>query len=182
MVRRGDSIPKGNKLSSHRRNLILIGFMGTGKSSVGRWVARRMKYQFIDTDVLIQELAAKPIPQIFEEEGEEGFRKWEKLVAENHLPPQSAVISTGGGFPLAEGRMKLLKDLGFVAALLASPSEIYNRLKSQNNRPLLQVEDPKLEIQRLLDQREPIYRQAHAEILTDGRSFKDIGEDLIRHL
>jgi shikimate kinase len=164
------------------RNVILIGFMGTGKSTVGKWLARRLNYAFLDTDQMIQDLAGVSIPEIFQQEGEAGFRLWESRLQEKGFPSINTVIATGGGFPMAPGRMDWLRSIGYVVCLLASPEGIYERIKTQTHRPLLQVDDPLAEIRRILHEREAVYRQAHMEILTEGRPLKAIGEDILRHL
>jgi shikimate kinase len=140
-----------------RRNLILIGFMGTGKTTVGQRVARSLGYRFVDTDKLIVKEFGKPIPRIFAEEGEDFFRDAETETLRRCADGENQVISTGGGIILREANRGLLHDAGYVIWLRASPESIYERVKRNRNRPLLQTADPLATIRDLLAARADLY-------------------------
>lgn len=155
-------------------NLYLVGFMGTGKSTVGRLVAQRLGLEFIDSDHAIEAAQGRGIPEIFASEGEASFRAMERSLIENGLPADGCLVSCGGGLVVQPGMMDLVRGKGLVFALIASPEAIYERTKGGTNRPLLNTENPLERIRELLAQREPIYRQAHVQILTEGRVLGDV--------
>ena len=146
-------------------NLILIGLMGAGKTTLGRQLASELQLDFYDSDQLICERTGVSIPTIFELEGEEGFRHREKTVINELVQLNNIIIATGGGTVLsAENRYKLRKN-GHVIYLHAHPQILLSRIQNDKNRPLLQVEDPLLKLQQLYVQRDPIYREtAHLVI------------------
>lgn len=140
-------------------NLILIGLMGAGKTTLGRQLASELQLDFHDSDQLICERTGVSIPTIFELEGEEGFRHREKTVINELVQLNNIIIATGGGTVLnAENRYKLRKN-GYVIYLHAYPQILLSRIQNDKNRPLLQVEDPLLKLQQLYVQRDPIYRE-----------------------
>ena len=140
-------------------NLILIGLMGAGKTTLGRQLASELQLDFYDSDQLICERTGVSIPTIFELEGEEGFRHREKTVINELVQLNNIIIATGGGTVLnAENRYKLQKN-GHVIYLHAHPQILLSRIQNDRNRPLLQVEDPLLKLQQLYVQRDPIYRE-----------------------
>ena len=159
------------------RNIVLVGFMGSGKSSIGRELNHSVGYQLIDTDHLIEEQAGKSIPKIFAQDGEDAFRNMETRLLEDLLLQQSSrcIISTGGGMAdKAENRL-LLRKLGFVVWLKCSPEEIHQRTSKSNNRPLLQCDNPMQTITELLKLRSPHYQQtAHLEINTTDLNLAEI--------
>jgi shikimate kinase len=161
-------------------NIYLIGFMGTGKSTIGRQVARQLDYQFVDSDRAIESEAGMPIPKIFEKQGEETFRVMEKAFVETGHPQESCVVSCGGGLVFQPGLKERLQDRGIVITLFASPKTIFERTRANQNRPLLNVEDPQAEIERLLNERLPVYRDAGIGVLTDGRCVNDIVSHIVR--
>lgn len=164
------------------QNLILVGFMGCGKSSVGHHLHRELKYPHIDTDHLIENRTGTTIPEIFETKGEQHFRDMEcQLVAELlHAKPQCHVISTGGGLPLREDNQLSLQKLGFVVWLDAEPDAIYERVCRNSNRPLLQTENPKETVLKLLSERSPVYEKtSHVRIKTDRLNFDEISYGII---
>jgi len=161
-------------------NLYLVGFMGTGKSAVGRSVAQRLGFEFIDSDHEIERTAGKTIPEIFESVGEAGFREMEKQFMENGHRSNGMIVSCGGGLIAQPGMLELVKSMGPVVCLLASVETIYERTSKNSNRPLLQTEDPKARIRELLSEREPIYRKAGTEVLTDGRSINEVVSHVVR--
>lgn len=152
---------KARLYAGYRENLILIGFMGSGKTTVGRLLADRMDMEFLDTDALLEEKTGKTISEIFAAQGEEEFRRLEtELLRELQGHLRNTVLSTGGGMPLREENAGLLKQLGKVVYMSASPEEIYSRLKDQDDRPLLQVEDPLGRIRSLMEERKSRYEAA----------------------
>lgn len=161
-------------------NLYLVGFMGTGKSAVGRTVAERLGYTFIDSDRAIEKEEGRTIKEIFDTEGEASFRKMERSFVESGHPANCCVVSCGGGLISQSGILKQLRKKGPVVCLLASAETIYDRVKGNQKRPLLNVENPLGRIRELLNEREPIYKNAGSEVLTDGRSISDIASHVVR--
>jgi shikimate kinase len=161
-------------------NLYLVGFMGTGKSTVGRAVAQRMGFSLLDSDHEIERQQGKTIPEIFAQQGEPAFREMERrFVVEGH-PDRRTVVSCGGGLVVAPGMLELLQARGVVICLHASIETILARTARQRNRPLLEVENPEERVRTLFAQREPIYRRAGALILTDSRPLQDIVSHVLR--
>ncbi len=159
-----------------KRNIILIGFMGSGKTSVGRQLAQQLSYRFYDTDQLLEERAKDTISHIFSEHGEEYFRDMEtELLRELAAGLNETVLATGGGLPLREQNAKLLQDIGYVIFLKASRETIVERLKEDITRPLLQGEELEQRVDRLLKGRLPFYEKAaHKIITTDNRTVDEI--------
>ena len=155
-------------------NLILIGFMGTGKTTVGKRVAGSLDFEFVDTDHEIVKRMEKSIPEIFESEGESGFRRIETKVLREFCQGTNRVISTGGGIITQEENRKILRDAGYVIWLKASPEVIYERVQRNNERPLLETEDPEGTIRELLATREKLYNECkNLTILTDDLSLEE---------
>jgi len=148
-------------------NIVLIGFMGSGKSSVGRIVARRLRFRFLDTDKLLEHRAGMPIAEIFRLHGEPHFRELETGALESLRGMRRHVFATGGGIVTVPGNIPLLRSLGLVVLLRADPEEIYRRVSRNSERPLLQVEDPRKRVLDLMAAREPLYESA-AHFLVDG--------------
>ncbi|MCP5535796.1 MAG: shikimate kinase [Akkermansiaceae bacterium] len=159
------------------RNIVLVGFMGSGKSTIGRELNKNLGYDLIDTDHVIERQTGKSIPEIFAEQGEDAFRSLETSLLE-HLIIQETnhhIISTGGGMVCRPGNLPLLRRLGFVVWLSCSPEDIFERTSRHSNRPLLQCDDPMQAIVDLLEQRSPCYAQAsHLKICTSGLNFHEI--------
>jgi shikimate kinase len=166
--------------SGKQINLYLIGFMGTGKSVLGRRLAQRLKLAFYDSDQAIEQAAAMPVPRIFEELGEEHFRRMERAFIAGGHPDTGCLVSCGGGLAVQPGMMPLLKERGVVLALFASVKTILERTGRHANRPLLQVEDPASKVATMLAEREPVYQQAHACLSTDARSMSETLDNLAR--
>jgi 3-dehydroquinate synthase len=141
-------------------NLIITGFMGTGKTAVGREVARRLGRPFVDMDSEIEERAGKPIAEVFAQDGETAFRHMEAALCQALSTRDGLVIATGGGALVAPQNRALMMDSGRVICLDAPPEEILRRVRRHRNRPLLDVDDPRAEIKRLLAAR----REAYAAI------------------
>ncbi len=140
-------------------NIVLIGLMGSGKTTVGRIVTQMIGFQFVDTDHLIVETAGKTIPEIFAEEGEAGFRLRESAALRSLLGKRGCVIATGGGIITQPRNLPLLRHLGYLVWLDADPERLARRTAMNNNRPLLNgEEDPKAKLERLLNERKPLYK------------------------
>ena len=166
--------------SSGAANLYLVGFMGTGKSTVGRQVAQRLGMNAIDSDHEIERRAGMPIAQLFAEQGEAAFRALEREFILSGHPPYGQVVSCGGGLVLQDGMIAALRARGVVICLTASPETILRRTETNKNRPLLNVEDPLRRIEEMLAQRNPVYRSAGTEVLTDLRSLPEIVAHVLR--
>ena len=160
--------------AKRKPNLYLVGFMGTGKSTIGRMAAQRLGLAFIDSDSAIEASEGRSIPEIFASEGESGFRRLERHFVDAGHPNEGMLVACGGGLVTPPGMMDLVKAKGLVMALFASPRGIFERVKANPHRPLLQVENPLEEIKRLLALREPVYREAHVQLLTEGRSINEV--------
>ncbi len=164
-----------------KHNIILIGFMGSGKTCVGEYLAKKLTYGFWDTDQLIVERAGKSISHIFSFHGEEYFRDLETNLIKEMVPVlKDTVLSTGGGMPVREENSALLKELGFIVFLKTSKETTITRLQGDSSRPLLQGEELEEKVERMLALRTPIYEDtAHAIIVTDGRTVEDIALSII---
>ena len=143
-----------------RENIVLIGFMGSGKTAVGRLIAGRLGRKFVDTDRLITERTGLGIPEIFKTRGESHFRDEERLALESLRSADRCVIATGGGIVVRPENTALLQELGFVTWLTASGQVIFNRVSRNKNRPLLQTGNPRETIARLLAERNALYETA----------------------
>lgn len=168
-------------------HIILIGFMGSGKTSVGKKLAKNMKLEFVDTDKMIEEQSHMKVSEIFEEHGEEYFRSMETLTLRQLLDcEERLVISVGGGLPIQPQNREYLKMLGSVIYLKASTQTLTERLKGDKSRPLL-AEDPdeslSEKIDRLKSGREDIYKEvADFEIATDNKGFRKIIEEIKKNV
>lgn len=161
------------------QNIALIGFMGTGKSTVGRLIAEQLRFDFLDTDMLIEQRSGKKITEIFAQNGEPAFRELEaqlvaELAARNHT-----IISTGGGLPANPANLASLKAHSLVICLWATPERIYERVRDQSHRPLLNDPDPLGKIRSLLAAREKFYKQADVLINSDLRSAREVAQQVI---
>jgi shikimate kinase len=153
-------------VSSARTNIVLIGFMGSGKTSIGRIVAQRLGFQFVDTDAVIVERAGMQVAEIFERHGEAWFREQETATLRSLSILNRAVISTGGGVVTREENHALLRELGFVVWLTASEDVIFERVSRNTKRPLLQTPNPRTTVQELLEKRRGLY-EAVAQFTLD---------------
>jgi shikimate kinase len=160
-------------------NIALVGFMGTGKSSVGRLAAEQLRFAFIDTDELIENEVGHSIPEIFAQLGEPAFRKYERDVVNALSTRRDTVIATGGGLVADPANLASLKTHALVVCLWASPETIWERVRAQSHRPLLQTPDPQSKIRELLEQRAPAYRQADVLIHTGLRSAKEAAQQVL---
>jgi shikimate kinase len=164
-------------------NVILIGFMGSGKSTVGKQLAAKLQLPFIDSDAWIEEQTNSSVSRIFELEGESGFREWEqRFVSQLSKKPQ--VVSCGGGLPCFNNLMVNLKEQGTVVYLKTPADTLANRLKHERaDRPLvasISEETFLKEITNRLSAREPVYQQAHQIIETDGKSVQEIVDEIAK--
>lgn len=155
---------------SQRQNIVLIGFMGSGKSSIGRLIAQKFGFQFVDTDAVVVERAGRPIPEIFQRDGEEHFRTLETAALESLMHLRRCVIATGGGVILRERNRQLLSELGFVVLLTANEDVIFERVSRNTRRPLLQTPNPRETMVKLLAERQPLY-EATAQWTLDTGGF-----------
>jgi len=153
--------------------------MGTGKSSVGRVVASHLRFNFVDTDELIESRAGKSIADIFAQAGEPVFRELETQLVQELARAQKTVISTGGGLVANAANLASLKEHALVVCLWASPELIWERVRGQSHRPLLKDADPLGKIRQLLAAREPIYRQADVLVNTEQRSSKEVAQHVL---
>jgi shikimate kinase len=163
----------------HIANIALIGFMGTGKSTVGRIVAEQLNYDFLDTDALIEERSGKKITDIFTQNGEPAFRELEAQLVEELGARTSTVISTGGGLPTNPANLASLKKHSLVLCLWLSPEKIFERVREQSHRPMLHHPDPLGKIRALLAAREKFYKQADVLINSDLRSAREVAMQVI---
>lgn len=161
------------------RNIALTGFMGCGKTSVGHMVAKRLGFEFVDTDHLIERRAGLSISEIFDRQGEAAFRKLESEVVAELATRENTVISTGGGVGANSDLLASLKTHALVFWLWAKPETIWQRVQRQSHRPLLQVGDPESRIRELLAQREPVYRQADVLLNAEVRQTAEVAEQVV---
>jgi shikimate kinase len=161
-------------------NLYLVGFMGTGKTTVGRAIGTKLGFEVLDSDHEIERTQGKTIPDIFAQDGEPAFRALERAFIERGHPAQRVIVACGGGLVVQPGMLALLKSKGVVVCLHASVETILARTARQRNRPLLAVEDPEARIRTLYAAREPIYKQSGTLILTDSRPLHEIVAHVIR--
>jgi len=168
------------KSGRHIHNIALIGFMGAGKSAVGRTVAELLKFEFVDTDALIEARTGKSITQIFTQDGEAHFRELESSVVEQLKPREKLVIATGGGLPTNQASLESLKTHALVICLWATADKVWERVRHQSHRPLLQTPNPQAKIQELLKARAKFYRQADVLLHTDNRSQRQVCQQVIQ--
>ena len=160
-------------------NIILVGFMGAGKSICGRVLARRTGRCFVETDDMIVAAVGRSIPEIFSQDGEERFRQLEGEALQALRARRGHVIATGGGLPCREGRMEQLKSLGTVVWLDSDFRELHERASRAGDRPMLQGRTP-ADVETLYRQRTPFYRQAHITIDTTGLGIDEVVSRVVR--
>ena len=168
-------------MQSDRRivNIALIGFMGAGKTSVGRLVAEQLHFDYLDTDELIVSKTGRSIAEIFKTDGEPAFRTLEHQVVGELTNRTKTVIATGGGLPVNPANLASLKAHSLVVCLWASPEKIWERVKNQTHRPLLHDPDPQKKIRDLLALREPFYKQADVLLNTELRSVREVTQQVV---
>ncbi len=159
--------------------IILVGMMGSGKSTIGSMLAQHLGFKFKDTDRMIAEAENSSITNIFKNNGEDYFRNLENNIL-NHIEKENVVIATGGGLPIHNNNMQKLTKLGSTIYLSITPSEIYFRLKDFNNRPLLP--NSISSIKELLNSRKKTYSMARYIIDCTDKKKEEIVEEIIRKL
>jgi len=164
------------------KNVVLVGFMGTGKTVIAKRLARRLKMRYISTDDIIEERENRPISDIFAKDGEPYFRNVEKRVVKEVSSMSNVVVAAGGGAVIDEENLRELKKSGVVICLNATPGEILERTKGYAHRPLLNVPDPLSKIRELLGARDPYYKKADYQIDTSGRTRDAVVGEIVRLL
>ena len=163
----------------HLTNIALIGFMGTGKTSVGRLVAEQLHFDYLDTDEVIQSATGRSITEIFETDGEPAFRALEEKVVKELAGRKNTVIATGGGLPVNPDNLASLKRHSLIVCLWSSPEKIWERVRHQGHRPLLHDKNPQAKIRELLAARERFYKQADVLLNTDLRSLREVAQQVV---
>ena len=160
------------------RNIYLVGFMGTGKTAVGRALAKKLKVQLVDIDDLIVKKENRSINDIFSQSKEPYFRKLEQETLREITLGNGQVVACGGGIVINPDNIAIMKKSGTMIGLTARPEIIYERVKRASHRPLLKVADPLEKIKELLALRKPYYEQAHVVIDTSALSVQEV----MRHI
>jgi shikimate kinase len=161
-------------------NLVLIGFMGSGKSSVGREIARRYQLRFLDTDSVIRHKYGKSIAEIFAVYGESAFREEEHQVLLRMRDARRLVLATGGGIVLQPRNRAILRSIGPVVWLTAEEEIIWERVSRNQNRPLLQTADPRSTIRSMMRTRNPLYREtADVAVETSDLSHQEVANRIL---
>jgi len=170
-------------VKAERNNLVLVGMMGAGKTTVGRLLARRLKRSFYDSDEEIERRCGVRIPVIFDIEGEAGFRAREAQAIAELCALDGVVLATGGGAVLAEENRRQLAANGTVVYLHARPGHLWQRVRHDRNRPLLATPDPQRKLEELYAVRDPLYREVADIVMDTGRqSVQTLAKDLLARL
>lgn len=171
-------------MHKQQNNIFLIGLMGTGKTTIGRQLSRRLKMPFYDSDKVIEKRTGADIPLIFEKEGEDGFRKRESSIIDELTQKSNIILATGGGAILNAENREHLKQRGTVFYLKSSLKTLVERTSKDKNRPLLHTDEPaEVILQRLLEQRGPLYEEtADFTIETANSSIHNIIQAIIKRL
>jgi len=168
-------------MQKNTNNILIIGPMGSGKTSVAKLLAKNLDKKFLDTDEEVTQKTGVDIAYIFDMEGEEGFRKRECLALKECLTDNNAVISTGGGIVLSKKNRDLLQETGTVVYLQTSIRFQLERTAPSNNRPLLQNKDPEETLKKLMLTRAPLYEEiADITIMTDNKSLQEMSKEIQR--
>ena len=162
-----------------KRNIIITGFMGTGKTAVAKQLACKLKMEFIDMDQIIEESHGISIADIFSRYGENYFRQQENKLAKELSQKENMVIATGGGTLLSLDNARTLGQTGEIVCLYADSQTIYNRVKRKNNRPLLKGKNILSEINRLLEERKKIYDNIKWKIDTTNLNIQEVTDKII---
>ena len=165
------------------KNIILVGYMGCGKTTVGESIAEATRYTFADTDEMIVAQQGRSISDIFAQDGEPAFRDMETALLVKMLTEKNdtCVISTGGGMPVQKENRNLLRQLGTVVYLRAKPETVYERIKGDTTRPLLQCENPMERIREMIKSRNPAYEEAAELVIdVDDLTQREVAEQIIR--
>jgi len=161
---------------------VLLGFMGTGKTTIAKRLAEKTGSQYVSTDDLIEAKEKVPISKIFEEKGEVYFREVEKSVIKDVSQLDNRIIDAGGGVVLDAENVLNLKRNGILICFWAEPKDIYNRIKKYTHRPLLQVEKPQEKISELLEKRRPFYERADFHINTSSLGAEESVEAVMKYV
>ena len=161
-------------------NLYLVGFMGTGKSTVGRILARQIGFRFLDSDHEIERTQGRAVSKIFAEDGEVKFRELEREFIERGHPATGCIVACGGGLVVPAGMLELLRSRGVVICMHAPLETILERTRHTTHRPLFQVENREQRVRELFAAREEIYRRTGTMVLTDRRPMKEIAAHVLR--
>ena len=159
-------------------NIYIVGFMGTGKTAVGKALASRLGMDFVDLDNLIEAKEGLKIVDIFNQKGEPYFRDLETQALKD-VSARQAVAACGGGIVLKEDNISLMQESGLAVCLESSPEVIYQRTRQHKHRPLLNVEDPEVKIKELLEKRAPFYAKIEHHIDTSGLSIAEVVERIV---
>lgn len=166
-------------MRNEMKNIVLTGFMGTGKTAAGRELARLLDMKLIDVDTEIENSRDMTINEIFRKFGEPGFREIETDMIKKVSRNKEVIISTGGGAVLKQENMETLRETGIIVCLMASPETILQRTSVTNDRPLLHVDNPLEKIRELFNFRKPYYEKADIVIDTDGKTPLQIAEEIV---
>ncbi len=153
--------------------------MGVGKTSIGKFLAKKLNLEFIDMDEVIEQRENMSIPKIFEMKGEPYFRKLEKELVKELVEKDNIVVACGGGVVCDKENLDILQKNTFLILLKASPLEIYNRTKAFTHRPLLNVPDPRGRIKELLEKRAPFYEKVSIKVDTTHKSIEEVATEII---
>ena len=172
----------GTSSRSGNSNIILVGFMGTGKTSVAKELARRLGRRYVSMDRMIEERERMPVAEIFSKHGEAHFRDVESEVAKEVADMSDVVVDAGGGVVTRDENVSALTRNGILICLTASVDKIVERTKGRKHRPLLNVEDPKAKIEELLSARKSFYAKADREIDTSALSISEVVDKIIKEV
>lgn len=165
------------------KNIVLIGFMGTGKSSIGIKLAEKLNMKFVDMDREIEKLTGMTVSELFRRHGEIRFRSEERLMAQKLSRQKNLVIATGGGVVLKEENIEVLRKNGILICLTANPEDIFERVRRKRaNRPLLKKNLQVKDIENMLKEREPFYAVADFKVNTSGREIDEVVEEIIDYI
>ena len=165
------------------KNIVLVGLMGSGKSAIGRTIAKKLGRRFIDTDRYIERKSGETVAEIFDGSGENKFRTFEKEVIKKISQYVGIVIATGGGAIKDPENFRYLKESGWIIALYASPATLYKRIEGKRIRPLLlNEEDPVKKLEEIFNERKIMYAQADFQVDTEGKEIDQIADEIINLL
>ena len=165
-----------------KKNIVLVGFMGAGKTLVSQRLAEILKRPRISTDEAIEQKEQRSITDIFRDSGEKYFRQQEKEIIFELAQKENLIIDCGGGAVLQQENLDRLKKNGILFYLFVSPEIVIRRTKNQIHRPLLNVPHPQIKIQKLLNQRKSFYEQAHFTVDTDAQSVEQTAQEVLKRL